>query len=88
MELLRKVVPLLSIDLDRGIFRRYLGRNVCNGKPKLAHRRDINDDDWRAFRDNKELLSVDEIEAYRQRGNRDDVVAPPKRPDNEGPRVA
>ena len=81
-------VPLLSIDLVRGIFRRYLGRNVHNGNAKLTHRRDVNDDDWRAFRDNKELLSMDEIEAYRQRGNRDDVVAPPKRPDDEGPRAA
>ena len=81
-------VPLLSIDLDRGIFRRYLGRSVNTAKSKMTHRRDINDDDWRAFRDNKELLSLDEIEAYRQRGNRDDVVAPPKRPDNSGPRAA
>ena len=81
-------IDLLDFRADLKAYAEATQRVDHNGNAKLTHRRDVNDDDWRAFRDNKELLSVDEIEAYRQRGNRDDVVAPPKRPDDEGPRAA
>ena len=81
-------IDLLDFRADLKAYAEATQRVDHNGNAKLTHRRDVNDDDWRAFRDNKELLSVDEIEAYRQRGNRDDVVAPPKRPDDEGPKAA
>jgi len=69
------VEPLLSIDFIRGIFRRYDGHSKYTGKPKMTHRRDINDEDWQRFKEEKQVLDPAEVEKYRQFGSPKDALA-------------
>ena len=57
--------PLVSIDLKRGIFRRYVGYSRYTGKPLMTHRREIIAEDWQKVLDHEWVLSEGTVERYR-----------------------
>ena len=79
---------LLSIDFIRGIFRRYDGYSKFTRKPKMTHRRDMNDEDWQRWKDQGQLLTVDDVENYRVNPLEEDRITTAWPNSGEGPTAA
>ena len=57
--------PLVSIDLKRGIFRRYSSISRYTGKPLLTHRFDIVAEDWEKVLKREWVVEAASIEEFR-----------------------